>query len=135
MPLYRLAEVIKDRDGNAIVQRDSRLPGFADFEPLETESLGYLAAIQDHQNEPRKAPSLRVFTGIILIVGAGILVASFAAYSEISVVRVEAKSIISAPTSVLWQIMTEVDKYPQWYSVMLEVSGTPRLCSTSTEAP
>ena len=59
--------------------------------------------------------------------GVGILVASFAAYSEISVVRVEAKSIISAPTSVLWKIMMEVDKYPQWYSVMLEASGTPRL--------
>lgn len=42
-------------------------------------------------------------------------------------VRVEAKSIISAPTSVLWQIMMEVDKYPQWYSVMLEAGGTPRL--------
>lgn len=39
----------------------------------------------------------------------------------------EAKSIISAPTSVLWQIMMEVDKYPQWYSVMLEAGGTPRL--------
>ena len=59
--------------------------------------------------------------------GVGILVASFAAYSEISVVRVEAKSIVSAPTSVLWKIMMEVDKYPQWYSVMLEASGTPRL--------
>jgi len=57
----------------------------------------------------------------------GILVASFAAYLEISVVRVEAKSIISAPTSVLWQIMMEVDKYSQWYSVMLEAGGTPRL--------
>ena len=42
-------------------------------------------------------------------------------------VRVEAKSTISAPASVLWQIMMEVDKYPQWYSVMLEASGTPRL--------
>jgi len=59
--------------------------------------------------------------------GVGILVASFAAYSEISVVRVEAKSIVSAPTSVLWQIMMEVDKYPHWYSVMLEAGGTPRL--------
>lgn len=68
-----------------------------------------------------------IFAGIILIVGVGILVATFAAYSEISVVRVEAKSIISAPTSVLWQIMMEVDKYPQWYSVMLEAGGTPRL--------
>ena len=29
--------------------------------------------------------------------------------------------------SVLWQIMMEVDKYPQWYSAMLEASGTPRL--------
>lgn len=68
----------------------------------------------------------RVFPGIVLIVGVGILVASFAAYSELSV-RVEAKSIISAPTRVLWQIMMEVDNYPQWYSVMLEASGTPRL--------
>ena len=68
-----------------------------------------------------------IFAGIILIVGVGILVASFAAYSEISVVRVEAKSIVSAPTSVLWQIMMEVDKYPHWYSVMLEAGGTPRL--------
>ena len=42
-------------------------------------------------------------------------------------VCVEAKSTISAPASVLWQIMMEVDKYPQWYSVMLEASGTPRL--------
>jgi hypothetical protein len=42
-------------------------------------------------------------------------------------VRVEAKSTISAPASVLWQIMMEVEKYPQWYSVMLEASGTPRL--------
>lgn len=42
-------------------------------------------------------------------------------------VRVEAKSIISAPTSVLWQIMMEVGKYPQWFSVMLEAGGTPRL--------
>jgi hypothetical protein len=42
-------------------------------------------------------------------------------------VRVEAKSIVSAPTSVLWKIMMEVDKYPHWYSVMLEAGGTPRL--------
>lgn len=75
----------------------------------------------------RRGMNKGVFAGIILIVGVGILVASFAAYSEISVVRVEAKSIISAPTSVLWQIMMEVDKYPQWYSVMLEAGGTPRL--------
>jgi hypothetical protein len=69
----------------------------------------------------------RIFTRIILIVGFAILAASIAAYSEIFVVRVETKSIISAPTSVLWEIMMEVDKYPQWYSVMLEASGTPRL--------
>jgi CBS domain containing-hemolysin-like protein len=62
----------------------------------------------------RRGMNKGIFAGIILIVGVGILVASFAAYSEISVVRVEAKSIISAPTNVLWQIMTEVDKYPQW---------------------
>ena len=42
-------------------------------------------------------------------------------------VRLEAKSTISAPAGVLWQIMMEVEKYPQWYSVMLEASGTPRL--------
>jgi hypothetical protein len=42
-------------------------------------------------------------------------------------VRVEAKSIISAPADALWQIMMEVDKYPQWYSAMLEASGRPRL--------
>ena len=39
----------------------------------------------------------------------------------------EAKSTISAPAGVLWQIMMEVEKYPQGYSVMLEASGTPRL--------
>lgn len=75
----------------------------------------------------RRGMNKGIFAGIILIVCVGILVASFAAYSEISVVRVEAKSIISAPTSVLWQIMMEVDKYPRWYSVMLEAGGTPRL--------
>ena len=42
-------------------------------------------------------------------------------------VRVETKSTISAPASVLWQIIMEVDKYPQWYSVMLEANGTRRL--------
>jgi hypothetical protein len=42
-------------------------------------------------------------------------------------VRVEARSIISAPASALWQIMMEVDQYPQWYSAMVEASGTPRL--------
>lgn len=42
-------------------------------------------------------------------------------------VRVETKSIITALTSVLWEIMIQVDKYPQWYSAMLEASGTPRL--------
>lgn len=41
-------------------------------------------------------------------------------------VGVEAKSIISAPTSVLWQIMMEVGKYPQWYSVMLEAGASAR---------
>jgi hypothetical protein len=46
-----------------------------------------------------------------------------AAYSGVSVVRVETKSLISAPTGVLWQIMMEVDKYPQWYSAILEASG------------
>ena len=63
----------------------------------------------------------------LVIFAAIILVASIAAYSEISVVHVEARSTISAPASVLWQIMMEVDKYPQWYSVMLDASGTPRL--------
>ena len=42
-------------------------------------------------------------------------------------VRVETNLTISVPASVLWQIMMEVDKYPQWYSVKLEASGTPRL--------
>jgi len=62
-----------------------------------------------------------------VIFAAIILAASIAAYSEFSMVRVEAMSTISAPASVLWQIMMEVDKYPQWYSVMLEASGTPQL--------
>jgi hypothetical protein len=62
-----------------------------------------------------------------VIFAAIILAASIAAYSEFSMVRVEAESTISAPAGVLWQIMMEVEKYPQWYSVMLEANGTPRL--------
>jgi hypothetical protein len=42
-------------------------------------------------------------------------------------VRVEARSIIAAPANALWQIMMRVDKYPQWYSAMLEASGVPDL--------
>ena len=62
-----------------------------------------------------------------IIFAAVILAASIAAFSEMSVVRVETKSIIPASASVLWQIIMEVDKYPQWYTVMLEASGSPRL--------
>lgn len=38
---------IKDLDGNGIVNADSGLPGFTGFDPLATQSLGYVAAMQD----------------------------------------------------------------------------------------
>lgn len=61
------------------------------------------------------------------ICAALIVAVTFGAYSEIAMVRVEARSTVSATASVLWKIMMEVDKYPEWYSAMLEASGTPRL--------
>jgi hypothetical protein len=38
---------IKDLEGNVIVNADSGLPGFTGFDPLATQSLGYVAAMQE----------------------------------------------------------------------------------------
>jgi hypothetical protein len=42
-----LGSPVKDLDGNVIVNADTGLPGFAGFDPLATQSLGYIATMQE----------------------------------------------------------------------------------------